>query len=385
MSRIFYFDNAATSWPKPENVYTAAEKYLKNICGNPGRSGNTFSLEADRLMYTAREQLAHFLSVSNPSAVVFTLNATDALNIAIKGILKFGDHVIFTAMEHNSVLRPLGRLRSEGYISTTMVPCDNEGNPDLKFLEDSFCENTKLVICNHASNVFGTKLPVKTITEISHRKGAFVLIDAAQTGGILPVYPEDIDADFIAFAGHKGLLGPPGTGVLYVKETINLQPLREGGTGSHSEHDLQPEIMPERLEAGTMNGPGLAGLIEGIKFINETGLENIRKHELSLLMYLKEGLAKINGVSLHGPSDTENSAAVLSFTMEGLDSGEIGDLLESSFGIICRTGLHCAPLAHKALGTFPEGTVRLSPGYFTTKQDIDHVVDAISQIASLKK
>lgn len=385
MINNLYFDNAATSWPKPENVYRSAENYLRNICGNPGRTGNVISLKADRLIYEARELLASFFNSSDPSQFVFTLNATDALNIAIKGLLEPGDHVIYTSMEHNSVLRPIGGLCREGRVEATMIPSDNEGHPDLNFLENSFRKNTRLVICNHASNVFGTIMPVAAITETAHRKGAFVLLDAAQTAGVIPIDLDALDVDLMAFAGHKGLLGPPGTGGLFVRKGIELKPWREGGTGSHSDFDQQPENMPERLEAGTLNGTGIAGLTEGIRFIEDTGIYNLRAHEATLLSHLRNGLSKITGINLYGPSDPDKSVAVLSFTLSGADSGEIGDILENTFGIICRTGLHCAPLAHQALGTFPEGTVRLSPGFFTGEDDVRQVVSAVSEIASLKK
>jgi cysteine desulfurase family protein len=383
-NKNLYFDNAATSWPKPESVYLSAEKYLRNIYGNPGRTGNTRSLEANRLLYNAREQLASFFNSPDPSQFVFTLNATDALNMAIKGVLDSGDHVIFTSMEHNSVLRPIGSLHRQNHIETTMIPADREGNPDLNFYEQSFRPHTKLVVCNHASNVLGTLLPVDIIIEIAHRRGALVLVDAAQTSGVLPINLDKMNPDLMAFAGHKGLLGPPGSGGLYVRKGIKIKPWREGGTGSHSDSDQQPENMPERLEAGTLNGPGIAGLIEGIKYINKIGLENIRHHDLSLLFKLRKGLEKIPGLKLHGPSDYRNSVAVLSFTIDNIDCGEIGDILENSFGIICRTGLHCAPLAHQAAGTFPEGTIRLSPGHFTTDEDIEFVLQAVQKISSSK-
>lgn len=379
-----YFDNAATSWPKPEPVYKAAENYLRSGSGNPGRTGHTRTLEVDRLVYRAREKLAELFNAVDPSRIIFTLNATDALNIAIKGIVEPGDHVIYTAMEHNSVLRPLGGLRRNGLIDTTMVPCSAEGYPDLDFLRRSFKPRTRLLVFNHASNVSGTILPLREMVEIAHVHGASVLVDAAQSAGILPIDLEVDQIDMLAFAGHKGLLGPPGTGGLYVRRDLNLRPWREGGTGSYSELDLHPEKMPERLEAGTLNSPGLAALLEGVRFIEETGLEQIREHEIALRSYLYSKLLGVPGIIIYGPKEPGHCVSVLSFTIEGIDCGELGHLLENSFGILSRTGLHCAPLAHRALGTYPLGTIRVSPGYYTRQQDVDYLVEALAEITSLK-
>lgn len=380
-----YFDNAATSWPKPEQVYSAAERYLRQACGNPGRSGHTRTLEADRLVYRVREALARFFNVSDPSRIVFTLNVTDALNMAIKGSVAAGDHVLFTAMEHNSVLRPLGGLRRAGLISTTMIPCSAEGYPDLDFLEKSFQPRTRLLIINHVSNVTGTILPLAEMAALARSRGVLVLVDAAQSAGTVSLDLSAVPVDMVAFAGHKGLLGPPGTGGLYVRPELDLKPWREGGTGSHSEMDLHPDTMPERLEAGTLNSPGLAGLYEGIKFIEETGLDTIREHELALRARLRRKLEEIDGITIYGPAAAERCSSVLSFTLAGIDCGQIGYILESSFGILCRTGLHCAPMAHQAIGTFPQGTVRLSPGYFNSIADVDYLAGAIAEIAALAK
>lgn len=379
-----YFDNAATSWPKPEPVYGAAEICLRRMSGNPGRTGSTRTIEAERLVYRARSCLARLLHAADPSRIVFALNATDALNMAIKGIIEPGDHVLYTAMEHNSVLRPLGALKRAGLIGATMIPCSEEGAPDLAFLERSIQPHTRLLIVNHASNVCGTIAPLDEMIEIAHRHGACVLVDAAQSAGVIPIDVETSQIDLLAFTGHKGLLGPAGTGGLYVRPGIDLKPWREGGTGSFSEQDLQPESMPERLEAGTLNSPGLAGLIEGVNFIEKTGLQQIRNREMAIYAYLRDKLARIPGIKLYGPAEPSRCTAVLSLTMEGVDCGELGYILESSYGILCRTGLHCAPLAHQALRTFPAGTVRLSPGFFTREADIDYLAGALAEIASLR-
>ncbi len=378
-----YFDNSATSWPKPDAVYRAAELQMRQMCGNPGRSGHTRTLEADRLIYRTREALAVLFNVADPSRIIFALNATDALNIALKGFLKAGDHVIFTALEHNSVLRPLGTMRRDGLITTTMIPCSPEGYSNLDFLDHAYQPQTSLLVINHASNVIGTVAPLREMIESAHSRGVKVLVDAAQTAGTLKIDIADLDIDLLAFTGHKSLLGPTGTGGLYVKAGIDLKPLREGGTGSHSEIDLHPENMPERLEAGTLNSSGLAGLLEGINYIRETGLDKIREHETALRRSLREQLLEMPQITVYGPEEAAECAGSLSFTIKDTDCGEIGYILESSYGILCRTGLHCAPLAHQASGTFPGGTIRLSPGLFTSLDDINFLVNAVREIVAL--
>lgn len=379
----YYFDNAATSWPKPESVYKAPEIQMRQVCGNPGRSGHTRTLDADRLIYQTREAVAGLFNISDPSRVIFTLNATDALNIAMKGFLAAGDHVLYTSMDHNSVLRPLSKLRQDGLITTGEIPCSPEGFPDLDFLEKAYQPNTRLLVINHASNVTGTIMPLKEMIGSAHRQGVLVLVDAAQTAGSINIDVASDEIDMLAFTGHKALLGPTGTGGLYVKPGLDLRPLREGGTGSQSEIDLHPETMPERLEAGTLNSAGLAGLLEGIRFIQKTGLEEIRNHEKIIRAYLYGQLQAIQGITLYGPTEPEQCSCIVSFSLDNVDCGEIGYILENSYGILCRTGLHCAPLAHKAIGTFPEGTVRLSPGFFSSQSDIDFLVTAIRNIADL--
>jgi cysteine desulfurase / selenocysteine lyase len=381
----YYFDNAATSWPKPESVYKSAENQMRNIYGNPGRSGHTRTLDADRLLYKTREAVAKLFNVKDPARIVFTLNATDSLNLALKGFLTEGSHVIHTAMDHNSVLRPLGRLINDGIINTTTIPCNNTGHPELDILEKSYLPETKLLVINHASNVTGTIAPLKTMISSAHRRDVKVLVDAAQTAGSRYIDVDDSDIDMLAFTGHKGLLGPTGTGGLYVKTGINLKPLREGGTGSQSELDSQPESMPERLEAGTMNSFGLAGLLEGINFILETGINNIIDYEHQIREYLYNKIVDLPGVNIYGPSANEESSSIISISINNADCGEIGFILENNYQILCRTGLHCAPLAHKAIGTFPEGTIRLSPGLFTTREDIDYLVNALEEILCLIK
>lgn len=379
-----YFDNAATSWPKPEAVYRAAEIQMREASGNPGRSGHTRTLESDRLIYRTRETLGRLFNILDPSRVVFAYNATDALNIGLKGFLEQGNHVLFTAMEHNSVLRPLGRLRREGLITSTMIPCFSDGYPDLENLESAYQPDTSLLVVNHGSNVTGSVAPLDKIAESARNRGVKVLVDAAQTAGVIPIDVQKEGIDMLAFTGHKGLLGPTGTGGLYVAPGIDLKPLREGGTGSQSESDTHPQSMPERLEAGTLNSAGLAGLLEGVKFILEQTIENICQVEEELRRYLIDSLLEIKGLNIYNPeTEAGRSVAVVSFTVDGADCGEIGYILESTYGVLCRIGLHCAPLAHQAIGTFPEGTVRLSPGFFTNKKDIDFLAKALKEIVQL--
>lgn len=380
--KIVYFDNAATSWPKPDAVYRAAENYLRNGGANPGRSGHTRSVDADRLVFEARERAASILVAGEPEEIVFTFNATDSLNMAIKGVLGLGDHVIYTSLEHNSVLRPLGSLRKNGTITTTMISCDPSGNIDLQDIQKAILPSTRLIICTHASNIIGTVLPVKEISNLAWNNGVFFLLDAAQTAGSIPINLQEIKPHLAAFTGHKGLMGPPGVGLLYVRKGVRIKPWREGGTGSRSEEEQQPAMMPDYLEAGTMNTPGIAGFNEGLKFIEKTGISAISGHEFILAGKLREGLKEIRRVKLFEPGTEHQPVAVVSFIVEGIDSGELGYVLEQAYGILCRTGLHCAPCAHRTIGTFPQGTVRFSLGYFNREEEVEHALKAIREIAS---
>lgn len=376
-----YFDNGATSWPKPEAVYGAAEQYLRTGGANPGRSAHARSLASERLLYESRERIAMFLGARKTEEIVYTLNATDSLNMAIKGILEPGDHVIYSPFEHNSVLRPLYSLRESGMISTTMLSGKGGDVVNADEFERAIRPDTKLLVCTHASNITGRIMPVQAIAAVAASRGVLFLLDAAQTAGAIPLNLQEIGVDMAAFTGHKSLLGPPGVGLLYLREGVSIKPWREGGTGSRSDEEKQPSFMPDYLEAGTMNAPGIAGLNEGLKYINETGVETIRNHELKLCQKLLAGLEQISGIKIFRVSSLENYVAVVSFVMEGMDSGELGFILEEGYGILCRTGLHCAPQAHRSIGTFPGGTVRFSLGCFNTEQEVDHALQALSEIA----
>lgn len=379
--KTIYFDNAATSWPKPEGVYKAAENYLRNSGTGPGRSGYTQTVQAERQVFETRERAASFLGAARPEEIIFTLNATDSLNMALKGILEPGDHVVYTSLEHNSVTRPLNFLCRSRMVTAAMVYSDPSGYLDVQEIAKAVNSRTKLIVCTHASNVLGRVTPVKEISRLAREKGVYFLMDAAQTAGSVEIDLQEIKPHLAAFTGHKGLLGPPGVGMLYVREGIRIRPWREGGTGSRSEDERQPEMMPDYLEAGTMNTPGLAGLNEGLKFIQKTGVPAIARHEQRLVQKLLDGLREIKQVKVFRPEGGFPSTAVVSFVLNGLDCGEMGHLLEHYYGIMCRTGLHCAPNAHRTIGTFPQGTVRFSLSYFNREEEIDYALQAIREIA----
>jgi cysteine desulfurase family protein len=328
-----------------------------------------------------RRQLARFFNAIAPERVVFTLNGTDALNLALKGALQPGDHVVTTSLEHNSVTRPLCKLADTG-VTVTFVSASPEGWIDPEDLAAAFTEKTRLVAMTHASNVTGTLQPVAEVGRLCRERGVLLLVDAAQTAGVFPIDVQALGIDLLAFPGHKAMLGPPGTGGLVVGEGIVLETLREGGTGSDSESERQPEAMPDRLESGTVNTVGIAGLGAALQFIEERGREEIRRHEQSLVQRLLQSLAEVPGVTLYGPPPGQERAAVVSLNAEGWDPQDAAAALDSALDIQCRPGLHCAPRAHRTIGTFPAGTVRLSPGFFNTLAEIDATVDAIRQLAA---
>ncbi len=381
---MIYFDNSATSWPKPQGVKSAMAGFLDEIGANPGRSGHSRSIEAARTLYDTREVLAGLFNVKDPLRVVFTFNATDALNLALKGLLRPGDHVVTSSVEHNSVMRPLRDLERSG-VDLTIVPCSEQGSLDPSDVERRIRPRTRLVVLSHASNVVGTLLPVGEVGQIVRKKGPFFLVDAAQTAGVCPIDVERDGIDLLAFTGHKSLYGPQGTGGLVIGERIReseMVPLRQGGTGSRSEFEDQPDFLPDRFESGTPNGVGIAGLLAGLQFIKEKGIENLRRQETELVKMLTEGLRRISGVRLYGPENGADRIATISFTMEGLSPSEIALRLDREFGILCRPGLHCSPSAHRTIRTFPEGTVRFSLGAFNTPDEINGALQAVSIIAS---
>jgi len=381
MERIIYFDNAATSWPKPVNVYRRMDGFIRKWGANPGRAGHRMAIGAERIIEETRYQIARFFGIQDYRRVIFTLNCTDSLNIGIKGLLRKGDHVITTYLEHNSVSRPLEGLVKKGLISVTRVRHNEEGFVNLEELSQAFTPQTRLVVVVHGSNVIGSLQPIREIGKIVRGKGAIFMVDAAQTAGVIPIDVERDNVDLLAFPGHKALFGPPGTGGLYVGPKVGLQPWREGGSGVDSESELQPEELPFKLEGGTINTVGVAGLEAGIAFIQKEGIEKIRQHEMELTQYLLQKLSEIRKVRIYGSKDGEMRIGTVSFNIEGLSPAEVGAILDESFGIACRTGLHCAPYTHRKLGTFPEGTVRFSLGYFNTREEIDFAINSLAQIA----
>ena len=381
MKRIIYFDNAATSWPKPVSVYKKMDEFIRKWGANPGRAGHRMAVGAERIIEETRYQIARFFGIKDHRRIIFTLNCTDSLNIGIKGLLRKGDHVITTYLEHNSVSRPLEGLVRKGIITVTRVNNTEEGFIDLEELYKAFTPKTRLVVIVHGSNVIGSVQLIKEIGKISKEKGTIFMVDAAQTAGVIPIDVERDNIDLLAFPGHKALFGPPGTGGLYVGPGVNLETWREGGSGVDSESELQPEELPFKLEGGTTNTVGVAGLGAGIAFIQKEGIEKIRQHEMELTQYLLQKLSEMKKVRIYGSRDGEMRIGTVSFNIEGLSPAEVGAILDESFSIACRTGLHCAPYTHKKLGTFPEGTVRFSMGYFNTRKEIDFAINSLAQIA----
>ncbi len=374
-----YLDNAATSFPKPEAVYRAVNDTLQKYGSSPGRGGHKMSMQTERITFGARETIASFFNIPSSSNVIFTFNVTMGINLALKGILKTGDHVITSSMEHNAVMRPLKRLEKEG-VAKTVVKCSKEGFLNPKDIEKEIKPNTKLIVITHASNVVGTIMPIREVGEIARKKGIVFLVDAAQSAGLLPIDAQKDNIDILACTGHKSLFGPQGTGFLYIKDGLDVKPLIEGGTGSNSESDEMPDFLPDKFQGGTFNTPGIAGLGAGIEFIRNEGLQKIRDKELHLITEIMNELKKIRGVKLYGPLNPLDRVAVVSFNIEGKDPAEVGNILNEEYDIMSRVGLHCAPNAHRTIGTFPHGTVRVGVGYFNTENDIEKLIKAVKDI-----
>lgn len=379
-----YLDNSATSYPKPDQVIEAICNFMQKIGANPGRGGHSSSLSASRLILETRELIGDFFGGRSPEEVILTQNITHALNIVIKGYLNNHDHVITTKYEHNSVLRPLNRLKQDKNISYDFLPVTVAGDFNLNNLDRLKKDNTRLIIISHASNVSGVILNIKKAIDWAKYNNIPIMIDTAQTAGTYQFNWQELDADFIGFTGHKGFMGPAGTGGLIIsKEMVEkTKPFIEGGTGSKSDLLSQPELLPDKYEAGTQNSPGIAGLNAAIKFINEKGIENIDRKIKENYQLLHQGLAEIKGIKIVGPENLKNKVSTISLTFTDQDPAEIGFTIDKNYGIMSRTGLHCAPLAHKTLGTYPEGTLRLSPGYFTTKSEIEKTIKAFKETIS---
>lgn len=375
-----YLDNSATSFPKPPVVINAMAACLRDYSGSPGRSAHQYSVRASRVLFETRELIAKFFNAPSSERVIFTLNATHALNIAIHGMLKQGDHVIISSMEHNSVVRPLRQLEQQGKISVTVVQCNNNGVFDLELFQQSFTAQTKLVITQHGSNVTGTVFPVKEIGKICRKHSVPYLVDAAQTAGCMPINLVTDNIDLLVFTGHKHLLGPTGTGGLIVNTTVDPLPLLTGGTGSASESEIHPLFYPDRLESGTPNTVGIAGLGAGIKYILDLGMDEMMQQQRILTNHLINRLSSIMGAETYGQCAIEAHLPVVSMNLKGWSPSDLALQLDRDYGIMTRPGLHCAPLAHKTLGAFPEGTLRFSIGPFNTMEEIDYTVRSVQQI-----
>lgn len=377
---VIYLDNAASSWPKPPQVIARMEENLREYAANPGRGSHSLSMRASRTIFEARVKVAKLFGVKNPDNIAFTQNATEALNLATKGLLEAGDHVITTSLEHNSVRRPLEFLREIG-VEVSYVQADEHGRFDAEHIRPAIRENTRMIVAAHGSNLTGTLLPVAEIGALAKEHGIVFLVDVCQTAGVYEIDVEAMKIDLLAFTGHKSLYGPQGTGGLYIHPDLDLKPLMHGGTGGYSELIEMPPTRPDRYEAGTRNTAGIAGLLGGLEFLEETGLETIRAHEEALTERLHKGLLEISGVTVYGPPVGELRVPIVAFTVDGFESHEVGFILDRNYNICVRSGLHCAPLAHETVGSLEHGLVRASIGYFNTESDIDTLIEAIRDIA----
>jgi cysteine desulfurase family protein len=380
--RVVYFDNAATSWPKPPEMMAAMYHYSEMIGGSPGRSGHHRSLAAGRIILETREVLAELFGCGNALRIAFTKNATEALNIALLGLLNRGDHVITSSMEHNSVMRPLRHLESQG-VQLSVVSCSGDGSLSPEDVCAAIRPQTRLIVATHASNVTGTIQPLSELGQIAKESGIMFCVDAAQTAGALPIHVDEMGIDLLAFSGHKSLFGPQGTGGIYVREGIEkqLRPLMMGGTGSRSEYEEQPDFMPDKYESGTPDTIGLSGLGAGVRFVLTEGITTIRSREEKLTEIFLAGLASMKGITVYGPPDAAHRTAVVSFNISGVSPSDAALEFDERFRILCRPGLHCAPAAHRTIGTFPRGTIRFGFGYFNTQEEISLALEAIRFLA----
>ena len=386
MENLIYLDNGATSYPKPDEVYTFMDSFYRNYGVNPGRSGYDLCIETGAVVDTTRKMLADLFNGNDPNRLCFSYNSTDALNLIIFGMLQQGDHAITTTLEHNSVLRPLYHQNKFNKVEVDYVPFDTNGFIDPEEIKQKIKANTRLVIVNHASNVIGTVQPVEAIGRICREHDVPFAIDASQSAGKIPIDIEQMHIDVVAFTGHKSLLGPTGIGGLYVREGIEIRHTRAGGTGVRSAHRMHLDDYPYRLEYGTGNVVGIAGLHAGLKWIQGKGLDQIHHHEMKLTRMLRDGLRKIDGVLLYGQDDLADHIAVLSFNIDGMEALNTGTFLDGEYDIACRTGLHCAPLVHEQLGTDKiGGTVRIGIGPFNTEEHIQTAIQAVAEIADFQK
>ena len=380
---MIYLDNAATSYPKPRGMVAAMEECILKYCGNPGRSGHSMSMKTGEEVYHARRKIASLFGIKQPERLVFTQNTTEALNMGLKGVLQSGDNVITTTMEHNSVLRPLKALEKRG-VSQSVIRADREGFIKASEIEKAIRKDTKLIAITAASNVTGTRMPLEEIGELARRRGILFLVDGAQGAGSMAIDVEKMHIDMLAFPGHKGLLGPQGTGALYVSPEIRLKHIMEGGTGTDSKSRFQPCEFPEGYEAGTINAPAIIGLGYSAEFVEKIGPEVIGKYEEELIEWLDERLDEMDFVKRYGP-DACRKTGISLINIRGVGAEEVTSILSSKYGIAVRGGYHCAGLAHKTIGTWDEGAIRISVGPFNTRKDMEKLADAIREIGYRQK
>lgn len=377
---MIYLDNAATTMKKPQCVIDAVVNAMTNM-GNAGRGANEASLDASRIIYDTREKISDLFNLKNPSRVAFTCNSTESLNTAIKGVLTNKDHAITTALEHNSVLRPLYELEECG-MELSIVPCDENGNIDYDDFEKLIQHNTKAIVCTHASNLVGNVLDIKKIGQIAKKHNLILIVDASQSAGVFPIDMEDMNIDILCFTGHKGLLGPQGTGGLCVREGVNVRPLKVGGSGINTFSKTHPKEMPTILEAGTLNGHAIAGLNAALDYLKEEGIENIQKREEELMFRFYNGIKDIKDIKIYGNFENKR-AAIVAFNVGDMDSAAFSDELSLYYNISTRPGAHCAPLMHKAMNTVEQGAVRFSFSHYNTEEEIDIAINAVKEIAAI--
>ncbi|MBU3144563.1 aminotransferase class V-fold PLP-dependent enzyme [Clostridium sp. CF012] len=377
-----YLDNAATTFPKPPEVYTSMMNYMTNIGTNPGRGASTASLAGNKVILNCRYALMDFFHFDKVENVIFTPNITTSLNTIIKSVVKQGWHVITSSMDHNATLRPLNSLCQKGIIELDIVPCSKEGLLNVEDFINALKPNTKLVVLSHASNIVGTIQPLEAIGKICKEKGIYFVIDSAQTAGVLPLDFYKLNCNALTFTGHKSLLGPQGIGGFLIDDNLNDQctTFIEGGTGSLSSSIIQPDFLPDKFESGTLNGPGVAGLLDGLNFINTRGLDSICQHEEYLCENFISGLLNINSVEVYGSMDSSKRIAAISINSTKIDNSELGFILDTEYGITTRTGLHCAPLAHETIGTYPTGALRFGIGPFNDIKDINYTLSSLNSI-----
>jgi cysteine desulfurase family protein len=379
---MIYLDNAATSWPKPESVYRAMDEFARRFAGNPGRSGHRMAVESEKRVQGCREAVARLLHAESPDRIALTLNATDALNIAIKGLLRRGDHVITSHTEHNSINRPLANMAAEGLITYDKADSAPDGSVPVANLEKLIRKETRLIAITHGSNVLGVVNPVEDYGKLARKRGIVLLLDSSQTVGVEPIDLRTLGADLVAFPGHKNLFGPMGTGALYVRPGLEIRSFREGGSGFKAEEEIHPQEMPFRLEGGTPNAHGYSALLAGIEFVEREGIAKIRDHERRLALRFADQLREHPKVTLYSCKSPERQLGPVSLQIRGADPARVGAILDEKYGIACRPGLHCAPGTHKFLGTLPKGTVRFSFGYFNTEADADAAARAVKEVAA---